>query len=112
MKDYEVNYVHQESKTIPDTNYTFETAMMPERLPRHEAPPTHKDVLLKTWAQDAEAMAIFLTMLSQDEDGSFYFKTARTDCGQRIDGYEKTKSLQDAINGWIAYLNSAAEVGE
>lgn len=100
MKDYEVNYVHQESKTIPDTNYTFETAMMPARLPKHEAPPTHKDVLLKRWAQDTEAMAKRLIGYSSPIN---YF-TADHD-GQTV--YYKT--FKEAVAGEIAYLNSTVE---
>lgn len=95
MKDFGVNYVHQESKTIPDVNYTFETAMMPVHLPRHEAPPTHKDVLLKTWAQDTEAMA---------KDIARVIMCNRCPAEKGCEGKCREKL--------VAYLNSAAEVGK
>jgi len=102
VKDYEVNYVHQESKTVPDTNYMFETAIMPAHLPRHESPPTHKDVLLKTWAQDTEAMAnVTLEMIYDSEDDLYVFE----------DGF-MTSDHEVALVHEVARLNSAAEVGK
>lgn len=104
MKDYEVNYVHQESKTIPDANYTFETAMTPAHMPRHEPIPTHKDVLLKMWARDTRAMAE--AMVHKSSSGGWY--ALKTD-NSILDWY---KTYPEAIAAGIAYLNSAAEVGK
>ena len=63
--------------------------------------PTHKDVLLKTWAQDTEAMAKRLIGYSFPIN---YF-TADHD-GQTV--YYKT--FKEAVIGEVAYLNSPAEV--
>ena len=111
MKDYEVNYVHQESKTIPDTNYTFETSTKPAPCKcsdfiKTQTPPTHKDVLLKRWEMDTEAMA--RRLIENDvEDGGYIFDSIETKSGRRY-----TSIYQIALDGEIAYLNSAAEVGK
>ena len=66
-------------------------------------PPTVKDVLLKTWAQDTEAMAM----------EHIYKKTF-----QGLDSYvvrhakQSFSRLEDAVAAEVAYLNSAAEVGK
>ena len=104
MKDYEVNYVHQESKTIPDTNYTFETAMMPARLPKHEAPPTHKDVLLKTWAHDTEAMQC--AFVHKDMSGGYWYMTKNK---HGMFCWMWTLDHSEAMEKQAEFLNSAAE---
>ena len=111
MKDYEVNYVHQDSKTVPDVNHTFETSTKPASnkcsdFIKAQTPPTHKDVLLKRWEMDTEAMA--RKLIENDlEDGGYFFDSIETKSGR---GY--TSIYQIALDGEIAYLNSAAEVGK
>ena len=105
MKDYEVNYVHQESKTIPDANYTFETSTKPAPCKcsdfiKTQTPPTVKDVLLKTWAQDTRVMAL----------SRVHLDTPSGEC--TVDHEGRTvyyQSFEEALDGEIAYLNSAAE---
>ena len=68
-----------------------------------KTPPTHKDVLLERYRIDTLAMAksrigynASATYYTTDHDGkSVYYKT-----------------YDDAVDGEIAYLNSAAEVGK
>lgn len=65
----------------------------------NQTPPTHKDVLLKTWAQDTETMARVTVwekynILSR----TFVFKDFAT------------QSFHEAVGHMIAYLNSPAEV--
>lgn len=68
--------------------------------------PTHKDVLLERWAKDTEAMA--KRLIENDlEDGGYFFDSIETKSGR---GY--TVIYQVALDGEIAYLNSAAEVGK
>ena len=63
------------------------------------APPNVKDVLLKTWAQDTEAMAIAtIDAYYDDEDGWFSFP----------DGFG-TNDPDKAVAHQVAYLNSPAE---
>ena len=66
-------------------------------------PPTHKDVLLKTWAQDTEAMAKKLIKYDL-EDGGYFF-----DSVDKKSGGAYTELYQVALDGEIAYLNSPAE---
>lgn len=71
-----------------------------------QTPPTYKDVLLKTWAQDTEAMAKVLVLEEHEWSRTRYFY-------HDADGdYVETDSEKSAIKGEIAYLNSAAEVGK
>ena len=69
-----------------------------------QAPPTHKDMLLKTWAQDTEAMAE--AMVHKSSSGGWY--ALKMD-NSILDWY---KTYPEAIAAQIAYLNSAAEVGK
>ena len=65
-------------------------------------PPTVKDVLLKTWDRDTEAMAYAtIDAYYDDEDGWFSLP----------DGFG-TDDPDKAVEHYIAYLNSAAEVGK
>ena len=70
-------------------------------LKQHQ--PTVKDVLLERWAKDTEAMA--KRLIENDlEDGGYFFDSIETKSGR---GY--TIIYQVALDGEIAYLNSAAE---
>ena len=63
---------------------------------------TVKDVLLKTWAQDTDAMAYAtIDAYYDDEDGWFSLP----------DGFG-TDDPDKAVEHYITYLNSAAEVGK
>lgn len=69
---------------------------------KQKATPTLKDVLLKTWAQDTEAMAnVMLEMIYDSEDDVYVFE----------DGF-MTSDHEEALYHEIAYLDSAAEVGK
>jgi len=69
------------------------------------APPTHKDVLLKTWEQDTEAMANLLIGYDGESD-RFYTTNIK---GEYTGKYVH---VREAMENQIAYLNSAAEVGK
>ena len=74
---------------------------------KRKAPPTHKDVLLKTWAQDTEEMAHRMVWYS-----SWNMRYHSVDgFGENLtdDGF---KTIEEAYAHQIAYLNSAAEVGK
>ena len=65
-------------------------------------PPTHKDVLLKTWAQDTDRMA------------HETIETFWNVCLERYEFPDGSYGLSDTdgLRAYIAYLNSAAEVGK
>ena len=97
MKDYELNYVHQDSRTVPDTKYAFEQSMKTfQDIP----PRTVASVLLERWAKDTREMAI----------ARIQFDTSSGECIVDHDGrtvYYQT--YDEALAGEIAYLNSAEE---
>ena len=65
--------------------------------------PTVKDVLLKTWAQDTRVMAL----------SRVHLDTPSGECTVDHEGRRVYyQSFEEALDGEIAYLNSAAEVGK
>ena len=71
---------------------------------KRDTKPTVKDVLLKTWAKDTEAMAV--AMVHKSSSGGWYALKMNNSI---LDWY---KTYPEAIAEQIAYLNSAAEVGK
>lgn len=73
-----------------------------QRVSRPQTPPTVKDVLLKTWAQDTEAMAHATLELFWNV------------CLERYEFPDGSYGLSetDGLRAYLAYLNSAAEAGK
>ena len=67
-----------------------------------QTPPTHKEALLKAWAQDTEKLARMLIEYAMQNE--YYY--------DGLDGQRLRGDWETALAGEIAYLNSAAEVGK
>jgi hypothetical protein len=73
-------------------------------------PKTVKDVLLERWRGDTKSFAEYLTALGVDGDTYYYNKKNPLAGNPNYEWYVGTTDRDEAIAGWIAYLNSPAEV--
>ena len=96
MKDYEVSYVHEESKTVPVIGQQLIGVIENISI---IAPTTVKDVLLARWAKDTRELA----KLFVDSRYDAIIRAYTTQDGSLCWEYD------DALEAEIAYLNSAAE---
>ena len=74
---------------------------------KKKVPPTHKDVLLKTWAQDTEAMQC--AFVHKDVSGGYWYMTKNK---HGMFCWMWTLDHSEAMKKQVEFLNGAAEVGK